>query len=83
MACWQLEPWHPKHVRISQALAQKNILLVGRSAGFRWADPGQELQYFKWLRSNPSKWHEGQRTLLDPPVLPDDDHVSITRFVER
>lgn len=81
--CWRVDPWHPKHVRVAQAMAERSIFLVGRSAGFRWMDPGQELQYVSALKADPSSWHELQRTLLDPPVLPDEEHLSITRFLER
>jgi hypothetical protein len=80
---WQTEPWHPIHVRVSAALAERNIQLVGRAATFRWADPGQELAFAKALGANPDDWHELQRVILDPPVRPDDQDASITRFVER
>ena len=80
---WQTEPWHPIHVRISTALEAMGIQLVGRAATFRWADAGQELAYATALGQSPDDWHELQRTILDPPVRPDDEDASITRFVER
>ncbi len=80
---WTIDPWHPRHIRISRALSKLGIHLVGRSAAFRWADAGQELAFATALGQDPDAWHELQRTVLDPPVHPDETGVSITRFAER
>lgn len=80
---WTTEPWHPAHVRICAALEQAGIQLVGRAATYRWVDPGQELAFATGLGESPEDWHELQRIILDPPVRPDDERASLTRFVER
>ena len=80
---WTTEPWHPAHVRVCAALEQAGIQLVGRAATYRWVDAGQELAFAAGLGANPQDWHELQRTILDPPVRPDDERASLTRFVER
>ena len=64
-------------------MEQAGIQLVGRAATYRWVDPGQELAFATGLGESPEDWHELQRIILDPPVRPDDERASLTRFVER
>ncbi|MCB9742992.1 MAG: hypothetical protein H6741_02615 [Alphaproteobacteria bacterium] len=78
-----LGPWHPFHVRITDALAKLNVRLVGRAGMHRFIDAAQELELVDALLQSPKKAHEHARVLLDPPVTLDDQQASFTRFVER
>ena len=80
---WQVGRWFPDVTRVTQALSGMGISLVGRSAAYRWMDPGQSLRLARTIGLDPDSWHEALRTQVDPPIKLADEGVPVTRFIER
>ncbi|MFT5587150.1 MAG: hypothetical protein ACI9VR_004758 [Cognaticolwellia sp.] len=80
---WQVGRWFPDATRVTRALHEMGIGLVGRSAAYRWMDPGQSLRLARSIGEDPGVWHEALRTQVDPPIKLADEGVPVTRFIER
>lgn len=80
---WQVGRWFPDATRVTRALNEMGITLLGRSAAYRWMDPGQSLMLARSIGEDPEAWHEALRTQVDPPIKLADEGVPVTRFIER
>ncbi|MED5373544.1 MAG: hypothetical protein VX899_21180 [Myxococcota bacterium] len=80
---WEPGAWFPTFNRVAQALEAMGISLVGRSAAYRWMDPGQTLVHARELGRDPSQWHEALRVLVDPPIRQEDEGTPLTDFIRR
>lgn len=80
---WQVGRWFPDATRVTRAMHEMGISLVGRSAAYRWMDPGQALRLGRSIGQEPDAWHEALRTQVDPPIKLADEGVPVTRFIER